>query len=54
MAMKDYQLRATKKYQAANYEFIKVRLLKGEKEQIKEKADAAGKSVNQYIRDLIL
>lgn len=52
--MKDYQKRATKKYQDANYEFIKVRLKKGEKELIKAKADAEGKSINQYIRDRIL
>lgn len=51
MAMKDYQLRATKKYQEANYEFIKLRLNKGEKDKIKEKAEAENKSVNQYIRD---
>lgn len=54
MALKDYQKRAIKKYQDANYEFIKVRLNKGEKEQIKAKAEAEGKSVNQYIRDRIL
>lgn len=52
--MKDYQLRAVKKYQDANYEFIKVRLNKGEKEIIKSKAEAEQKSVNQYIRDRIL
>lgn len=54
MPIKDYQARAIKKYQDANYEFIKVRLLKGEKDQIKAKADAEGKSINQYIRDSIL
>lgn len=54
MAIKDYQKRAVKKYQDANYEFIKVRLLKGEKDQIKAKAEEQGKSINQYIRDCIL
>lgn len=54
MAIKDYQMRAVKKYQAQNYEFIKVRLNKGERDVIKAKAEAEGKSVNQYIRDRIL
>lgn len=54
MPIKDYQKRAIKKYQDANYEFIKVRLNKGEKEVLKAKADAEGKSLNQYIRDRIL
>lgn len=54
MAIKDYQKRAVKKYQDANYEFIKVRLNKGEKDQIKAKAEEQGKSINQYIRDCIL
>lgn len=54
MAINEAQKRAVKKYQNANYEFIKVRLNKGEKEIIKAKADAKGKSINQYIRDSIL
>ena len=54
MAIKDYQMRAVKKYQAQNYEFIKLRLNKGERDIIKAKADAEGKSVNQYIREKIL
>jgi len=54
MAVSNAQKRAVQKYQDANYEFIKVRLNKGEKDIIKEKADAEGKSINQYIRDRIL
>lgn len=54
MAVSNAQKRAIQKYQDANYEFIKVRLNKGEKEIIKQKADAEGKSINQYIRDKIL
>ena len=52
--MKEYQMRAVKKYQDANYEFFKLRLNKGEKDIIKAKAEAEGKSINQYIRDKIL
>jgi len=52
--MKDYQLRAIKKYQEAHYEFIKVRLTKGQNDQLKALAEAEGKSRNQYILDRIL
>ena len=54
MAASEAQKRANEKWQKENYEFIKVRLNIGEKEIIKQKADEAGKSINQYIRDLIL
>lgn len=54
MAVTTAQRKATDKWQKENYEFIKVRLNKGEKEIIKEKAEAEGKSINQYIRDRIL
>lgn len=52
--MKDYQMRAIKKYQDAHYEFIKVRLNKGEKDVLKERAAKEGKSLNEYIRERIL
>ena len=48
------QKRAVAKYQQKNYEFIKVRLNKGETEVIKQQAEAEGKSMNQFIRDRIL
>ena len=54
MPITEAQKRAVQKYQDANYEFIKLRLNKGEKEIIVQKAQAAGKSINQYIRDLLL
>lgn len=54
MAATNAQKRATDKWQKENYEFIKVRLNKGEKEIVKKKAEAEGKSINQYIRDRIL
>lgn len=43
------QKRAVAKYQAKNYEFIKLRLNKGQKEQLKTAAEKAGKSLNEYI-----
>lgn len=48
------QKRATEKWQKENYEFIKVRLNKGDKEKVKALADAEGKSLNQFILDRIL
>jgi len=54
MAVSNAQKRAIQKYQDANYEFIKVRLNKGEKDIIKAAAEKENKSINQYIRDKIL
>lgn len=54
MAYTAAQKRATEKWQRENYDFIKIRLNKGEKEIVKEKAEVEGKSINQYIRDKIL
>lgn len=48
------QKKAVKKYQDANYEFIKVRLNKGDKDRIKVKAEKEGKSINSYILERIL
>lgn len=48
------QKKANKKYQDANYEFIKIRLNKGDKDRIKEKAEKEGKSINSYILERIL
>lgn len=48
------QIKANMKWQKENYEFIKVRLNKGDKEKIKAKAEEEGKSINQYILDRIL
>lgn len=53
MAYTQAQRRATDKWQKDNYEFIKVRLNKGDKEKIKAMAAAEGKSINQYIIDKI-
>lgn len=54
MATSQAQKRANEKWQKENYEFIKLRLNKGEKEKIQETAQAEGKSINQYIRDRVL
>lgn len=54
MPLREAQKKAIKKYKAKNYEFINVRLNKGDKERLKELANAENKSVNQYILDRIL
>lgn len=54
MAYTEAGRKATDKWQKENYEFIKVRFAKGEKERVRELAESAGKSVNQYIRDSVL
>ena len=51
MAVSQAQRKATEKWQKENYEFIKVRLNKGDKDKIKASALAEGKSINQYIID---
>ena len=43
------QRRAVGRYEAANYDKVLVRLPKGDREQIKAAADAAGESLNAYI-----
>lgn len=47
------QNKATQKYIKNNYDEIKIRVPKGKKEEYKTKADAEGKSLNQYIVDRI-
>lgn len=53
MAVSEAQKRASKKYIAANYDFIKLRLNKGEKEEIKQMAEKEGKSLTEFIRNKI-
>ena len=43
------QQRAVHKYVKANYERLELSVPKGEKDKIKEAAQAAGQSVNNYI-----
>lgn len=47
------QTRATNKYHKKAYDRINLIVKKGEKEIIKQRAEQLGKSVNQYISDLI-
>ena len=54
MAISKSQIRATAKYQKANYDDIKIRVRKGFRERIKSYAELRGKTLNQYVVDLIL
>ena len=47
------QQRAVTKYMKENYDEIKIRMPKGHRETIKAAADAAGESVNGYIKRAI-
>ena len=53
MTVTEAQLRATNKYNQKTYEKITFRVKKGERdalmEHVKQRADAAGMSVNAYI-----
>ena len=53
MAISKAQIKATAKYQKANYDDIKLRVSKGDREVIKAYAESLGKSLNAYINDLI-
>ena len=47
------QNKATQKYIKNAYDEIKVRVPKGEKDRIRERAESMGESVNGYINRLI-
>lgn len=47
------QNRSTQKYIKANYDDIKVRVQKGEREKYKKFAEDQGKSLNQLIVELL-
>ena len=47
------QQRAVSKYMKENYDEIKVRVEKGQKEIIKAHAESQGKSVNGFINEAI-
>ncbi|MBQ8134849.1 MAG: hypothetical protein IJ192_10665 [Clostridia bacterium] len=47
------QAKATAKYQKNNYDDIRLRVKKGQREIIKVHAESLGKSLNAYINDLI-
>ena len=54
MPKTEAQKRATEKYNAKTYDTITIRLPKGDKAKLKEKAEAAGKSLAKYIKDCCL
>lgn len=47
------QQKAVAKYMAANYDELKIRLPKGERDRVRAYADSQGQSVNALIRDLL-
>lgn len=47
------QNKATQRYIAKNYDDIKIRVPKGKRDEYKQLAESSGKSLNQYIIDLI-
>ena len=49
MPVSKAQQKAVSKYMKENYDEFKLRLPKGQKALIKERADANGESVNAYI-----
>ena len=53
MAVSKAQQRAVSKYMKENYDEIKVRIAKGEKEVIKTHAEAHNESVNAFINRAI-
>ena len=48
------QQRAVSKYMKENYDEIKVRVEKGQKDLIKAHAETQGKSVNSFINEAIV
>lgn len=54
MAYSEASKKATIKYQKKAYDRLELKVKKGEKERIKQRADEIGKSVNAYIWDLIM
>lgn len=54
MATSQAQIKATNKWQKENYEFIKIRLNKGQGDIIREMAKVENKSINQFLIDKIL
>lgn len=53
MAYSESQKRASRKYNESNYDRLYITVPKGKKDEYKAKADAEGKSLNQYIIDCI-
>lgn len=53
MAISDAQRKAVAKYNAANYERIELRVEKGQKQEIKDHAEANGETLNGFVNRAI-
>lgn len=53
MAQSKAHVRASGKYNKENYDILTVPVPKGDKEKIRSAAEAAGKSVSEYIRNAV-
>ena len=53
MPVSKAQMRATTKYESANYDKVLVRLPKGRRAEIQEHAKSAGQSLNAFIVDAV-
>ena len=53
MTISKAQQKAVAKYTKENYDEIKLRVPKGDKDKYKSMADKAGKSLNQFIIDCV-
>ena len=53
MAISDAQKRAVAKYNAANYDRVELRLVKGQKDVVKAHAEARGESLNAFVNRAI-
>jgi len=53
MTYSESQKRASRKYNENNYDRLFITVPKGKKDEYKRKAEAAGKSLNQYIVERI-
>lgn len=47
------QAKAIRKYESKNYEYVRLRFNKGDREKVKKMAEEQGKSMNQFILDKI-
>lgn len=53
MAISDAQRKAVAKYNAANYDRIELRIEKGQKQQLKDHAEARGETLNGFVNRAI-
>lgn len=53
MPVSKAQMKATAKYEKANYDDIRLRVPKGKKKVIKDYAESKGKSINGFVNEAI-